>query len=148
MAREIRTRVSMWNFVDEVLVQRGEIAAEGIRSVELEEAIVDTGSTRLVLTAEIVERLELLPISQVTVRYADDRRATKSVFGGVVVEIMGRRTTLDAIVEEEGEPLIGMEVLEALDLWPDPQRGELTTNPSSPDVPLYNLLREVSCLLP
>ncbi len=148
MAREIRTRTRMWNFVDEVLAQRGEIAAEGIRSFELEEAIVDTGSTRLVLTAEVVERLGLLPISQVTVRYADDRRATKSVVGGVVVEIMGRRTTLDAIVEEAGEPLIGMEVLEALDLWPDPQRGVLTTNPASPDVPLYNLLREVSCLLP
>jgi predicted aspartyl protease len=87
----------------------------------------------------------LLPIGQITVRYADDRRATKEVAGGVVVEIMGRRTTLDVIVEERGEPLIGMAVLEELDLWPDPQRGVLTTNPASPDVPLYNLLREESC---
>lgn len=145
MARDIRTRVRLWNFVDEVLAQRGEIAPHRVRSVELEDAIVDTGSTRLVLTQGLVATLGLLPIGQITVRYADDRRATKEVAGGVVVEIMGRRTTLDVIVEERGEPLIGMAVLEELDLWPDPQRGVLTTNPASPDVPLYNLLREESC---
>ena len=145
MAGDIRTRVRLWNFVDEVLAQRGEIDSEAVRSVELEDAIVDTGSTRLVLTEEIVQSLGLLPVGQITVRYADDRRATKEVFRGVVVEIKGRRTSLDVIVEERGEPLIGMAVLEELDLWPDPQRGILTTNPASPDVPLYNLLRGESC---
>ena len=148
MARDIRTRVSMWNLVDEVLAQRGDIASGEVRSCELEEAIVDTGSTRLVLSWGLVDGLGLLPVGRVTVRYADDRRASKEVAGGVVVEIMGRRTTLDAIVDEWGEPLIGMEVLEALDLWPDPQLGTLTTNPASPDVPLYNLLRVTSCPLP
>ena len=58
-----------------------------------------------------------------------------------MLEIMGRRGTLDAIVEDRGEPLIGMEVLEAFDLWPDPQRGVLTTNPASPDSPLFNMLK-------
>ena len=51
-----------------------------------------------------------------------------------------RDSIFDTVVEDQDEPLIGMEILEALDLWPDPQRGVLTTNPLSTDIPLYNLL--------
>ena len=135
----------MWNFADEVLAQSGVIGSDRVRSVELEDAIVDTGSTRLVLTEDVVQRLGLSPEGEIVVRYADNRTARKAVARGVVVEIMERTAIVDAVVEERGQPLIGMVVLEELDLWPDPQRGMLTTNPASPDVPLYNLLRIVSC---
>jgi len=139
VARDIRTRVRLVNFVDEVLSQRGIIRPEEIRSLELDEAIVDTGSTRLVLTDELVQRLGLPIVGEITVRYADNRTARKPIARGVLVEVLGRDSIFDAVVEDQGEPLIGMEVLEALDLWPDPQRGALTTNPLSPDIPLYNL---------
>ena len=141
MSREIKTRARIWNFADEVLAGYGAMQPEEVRSVELEEIIVDTGSTRLVLTQEIVQRLGLPITSEIAVRYADNRTARKPLARGVAVEIMGRRGTFDAVVEGNGQVLIGMEVLEALDLWPDPQRGTLTTNPESPDIPLYNLLR-------
>ena len=147
MAREIRTSVRMWNFADEVLAQRGVISSNEVRSIDLEAALVDTGSTRLVLNQELVRRLDLPLIGEISVKYADDRTARKSVARGVRVEIMGREAIFDAIVEEMGQPLIGMSVLEELDLWPDPQRGILITNPASPDVPLYNLLRTDSCPL-
>ena len=140
MARDIRTRVRLVNFVDEVLSQRGVIRPEEVRSLELDEAVVDTGSTRLVLTDELVQRLGLPIVGEITVRYADDRTARKPIARGVLVEVLGRDSIFDAVVEDQGEPLIGMEILEALDLWPDPQRGVLTTNPLSPDIPLYNLL--------
>ncbi len=140
MARDIRTRVRLVNFVDEVLSQRGVIRPEEVRSYELDEAVVDTGSTRLVLTAELVQRLGLPIVGEISVRYADDRTARKPIARGVLVEVLGRDSIFDAVVVDQGEPLIGMEILEALDLWPDPQRGVLTTNPLSPDIPLYNLL--------
>ncbi len=141
MAREIRTAVRIWNFLDQALAERGIISPGEVRSVELEEAVVDTGSTRLVLTAELVQILGLPTVREITVRYADNRTARKPIVRGALVEVMGRDSVFDAVVEENGQPLIGMEVLEALDLWPDPQRGILTTNPDSPDMPLYNLLR-------
>jgi predicted aspartyl protease len=141
LSREIKTRARMWNFSDEVLAGYGAMQPENVRSVELEEIIVDTGSTRLVLTQEIVQRLGLPLVSEITARYADNRTARKPVARGVAVEIMGRRGIFDAVVEANGQALIGMVVLEELDLWPDPQRGVLTTNPDSPDIPLYNLLR-------
>ena len=140
MARDIRTRVRLVNFVDEILSQRGVIRPEEVRSLELDEAVVDTGSTRLVLTNDVVQRLGLPIVGEITVRYADNRAARKPIARGVLVEVLGRDSIFDAVVEDRGEPLIGMEILEALDLWPDPQRGVLTTNPLSPDIPLYNLL--------
>jgi predicted aspartyl protease len=145
MAREIKTRVKLWNYADEVLAQRGFIGPEEVKSVELEEAIVDTGAVRLVLNEALVQTLGLPLVGEITVRYADHRTARKRVARGVMVEIMGREGIFDAILEERGQPLIGMEVLEALDLWPDPQRGVLTTNPLSPDMPLYNLLGTKPC---
>jgi predicted aspartyl protease len=148
MARQIKTPVRLWNYVDEGLAQRGIIKPEEIRTVELEEAVVDTASTRLVLTQELVRQLGLTLGRPVTVRYADHRTATKPVARGVVVEIMERTGTFDAFVEERGQPLIGIEILEALDLWPDPQRGVLTTNPESPDIPLFNLFGIKPCQFP
>ena len=141
MAREIRTRVKIWNFLDQALAERGIISPSEVRSIELEDAVVDTGSTRLVLTAGLVQTLGLPTVNEITVRYADNRTARKSIVRGALIEIMGRTAIFDAVVEEDGQPLIGMVVLEELDLWPDPQRGILTTNPASPDIPLYNLLR-------
>jgi predicted aspartyl protease len=141
LSREIKTRVRIWNFADEVLAGYGAMQPEEVRSVELGEAIVDTGSTRLVLTQEIAQRLGLPITGEIGVRYADNRTARKPLVRGVSLEIMGRTGTFDAVVEGNGQVLIGMEILEALDLWPNPQRGVLTTNPDSPDMPLYNLLR-------
>jgi predicted aspartyl protease len=59
---------------------------EDVRSMELEDIIVDTGSTRLVLTQEIVRRLGLPITSEIAVRYADNRTAKKLVARGVAVE--------------------------------------------------------------
>ena len=142
MARDIKTRARIWNFADEVEAQRGLRSPAEVRSMELEDTLVDTGSTRLVLPQTVVQRLGLPLGDEVVVRYADDRRIRKRTAVGVRIEITGRKGTFDAIVEEKGQVLIGMVVLEALDLWPDPQKGVLTTNPSSPDAPLFNLLEE------
>ena len=141
MARQITTTIRLWNFVDEALAERGVIDSEEVRAVFVEGAIVDTGATRLVLTGEFVRRLGLPLRGEIAVRYADQRIGRKPIARGVAVEVLGRVGTFDAVVEEDGELLVGMEILEGLDLWPDPQRGILTTNPESPDVALYNLLR-------
>lgn len=134
MAKQIKTDIKIWNFADEALKKENRLV------IEFKDVIVDTGSTRLVLPKEAVERLNLLKDGEVTVRYADERRAKKWVARGVGVEIMGRCGTFDAVIEDRPTPLIGMVVLEELDLWPDPINGRLTTNPESPDMPLYNLL--------
>jgi hypothetical protein len=75
LSREIKTRARIWNFADEVLAGYGAMQPEDARSMELEDIIVHTGSTRLVLTQEIVRRLGLPITSEIAVRYADNRTA-------------------------------------------------------------------------
>jgi hypothetical protein len=52
-----------------------------------------------------------------------------------VLEIMGRRTTEEALVLGD-ELLIGQTALEKLDLLPDCQRQRLVPNPAHPDQPV------------
>lgn len=139
MAREIKTDIKIWSYRDEVLAEEGYIKKEEIRKVEFKDVVVDTGATRLILPKIMVEQLSLKIDRMVWVRYANMQRVEKPLVRGISVEILGRTGTFDAIVEERDTPLVGMEVLEGLDLWPDIQNGRLITNPLSPDAPLFNL---------
>jgi predicted aspartyl protease len=98
----------MWNFSGEILAGYGAIPPENVRSVEQGEIIVDTDSTRLVLTQEIVQRLGLPITSEIAVRYADNRTARKPIARGVALEIMGRRGTSEAPLSRQMvKPLLG-----------------------------------------
>ncbi len=110
------------------------------RTKELD-AIVDTGATMLVLPAEIVEELGLREVREVTVRYADNSRRTKSIYGVVRVELQGRLGHFDVLQEERGgQALVGQIVLEELDLVVDPRGRGLIPNPESPDTPLLDIM--------
>jgi hypothetical protein len=69
-------------------------------------------------------------------QYADGRMEEVDLTEGFVVEIMGRRTTEEALVVLGDEILIGQTVLEKLDLLPDCQRHRLVPNPAHPDQPV------------
>ena len=68
-------------------------------------------------------------------QYADGRLEEVDLTEGFVLEIMGRRTTEEALVLGD-EILIGQTALEKLDLLPDRQRKRLVPNPAHPDQPV------------
>ena len=104
-------------------------------------ALVDTGATMLVLPAEIIQELGLREVREVTVRYADNSRRTKSIFGVLRVELQGRFGHFDVLQEERGgQALVGQIVLEELDLVVDPKGRGLVPNPESPDMPLLDIM--------
>ena len=71
-------------------------------------------------------------MGEATVRYADQRTATRPVVEEVRLELLGRHGTFSAIVEpERTTALIGAIVLEDLDLLVDCTRQQLT--PRDPD---------------
>ncbi len=110
------------------------------RSVEVD-AVVDTGATMLVLPTETIESLGLRKFRDVRVRYANNTKESKSIYGVVTLEIDGRGGHFDVLEESPGStPLIGQIVLEALDLIVDSKARRLTVNPESPDVPLLEIL--------
>ena len=82
------------------------------RSKELE-AVIDTGATMLVLPAEVIEELGLRKFREVEVRYANNLRQRKALFGVVSLDLHGRSGHFDVLEEERGSPaLVGQTVLE------------------------------------
>ena len=111
-----------------------------IRSTEIE-ALVDTGATMLALPEEVVEAIGAKPHG--TRRARDARGITIEVpwVGGLLIEILGREMTCDALVLPRGATaLIGQIPLEGLDLIVDPKSREVHVNPASPDMPLLDLM--------
>ncbi len=106
------------------------------------EAVVDTDAIMLVLPQDVVDRLNLRKFREATVRYANGEVATKSVYGVVTVEILGRAGEFDVLAEVRGsQALIGHMILEQLDLVIHPATGTLAPNPESPDMPTVEILQ-------
>ena len=134
------TKLKLTNDADLMNARAGQLPQERVRSVEIE-ALVDTGATTLVLPQDVVTRLGLAVRGTRRVRYADGHVAEVPWVGGLLIEILGRETTCDALVEPAGTtPLIGQIPLEGLDLLVDPKSREVKVNPASPDAPLLDLL--------
>src|SRR5713101_4256683 len=109
---EVRVAVKLTNAVDEALVRRGMLNPDQVRTYEAD-ALVDTGSVRMVLPSHIVSRLGLGIRGQRVAEYADGRKEAVSVTEAVVVELEGRDTIEEALVLGD-EVLIGQTVLEKL----------------------------------
>lgn len=123
---EARVRVKLTNAVDEALVQRGQLAPEQVQVYEIE-ALVDTGAVRCMLPPFVVDRLELARVAHYKAQYADGRFEEVDLTEGFVLEIMGRRTTEEALVLGD-EVLIGQTALEKLDLFVDSINQRLVPN--------------------
>jgi len=94
--------------------------------------VVDSGAARLVLPQCIVDELQLKVDGEMTVRFADNRRAKRQIVNNVWLELLGRHSVFTAVVEPaRDDALIGAIVLEELDLLVD--CGTQTLYPREPD---------------
>ncbi|MCC6017392.1 MAG: aspartyl protease family protein [Desulfurococcaceae archaeon] len=94
-------------------------------SKELEvEALIDTGTNRLIVPRDIADALGLKPLFKVKAELADGSVKEVDV-APIVVEIMGRSAPDYAVIVEKGEVCVGVETLETLGLAVDPVTGEL-----------------------
>jgi clan AA aspartic protease len=138
---KVMQKVKLTNSHDEFDRSAGRVDVDAVRSIEIE-VLVDTGATMLVLPADVVTKLGLLPDGYRKVRYADGRRREVPWVSGIRITILGRETVVNALVEDAGTvPLLGQIPLEELDLLVDPKSRELRVNPASPDAPLLDALR-------
>jgi clan AA aspartic protease len=102
-----------------VAVELGVITPDKVRKLKIS-GLVDTGASRLVLPKAIAEELGLPEEGKLYVRYADGRRAKRTVVQDAQVTMLGRTGVFSAIVEpRQKDALIGAIVLEELDLIPD-----------------------------
>ena len=134
---EVRVRARLANPVDEVLVRRGTLTPDQIRTVEVD-AVVDTGASCSVVPVTVASDLGLGVRSERPVRYADGRAETVGVTGPIVFELEGRDTLDEALVFGD-EVLIGQTVLEKLDLLVDCDGRRVIPNPAHPDGPMFRI---------
>lgn len=130
--------VEVANYDDLALMHRGLLPPDQVRR-ETIPGVVDSGAAMVVLPQDLVKRLGLrLSSNKARVRYADGRRAQRREALGVLLKLLGRETTLTAVVEPKREnALLGAIVLEALDLLVDCTNQRLI--PRNPDGPLYEI---------
>jgi predicted aspartyl protease len=121
-------------------VQRGEMAADQVRRIEIPDALVDTGATALSLPRRFVAALGLLPQKSRRVVTTSGIREV-SVFGAVRLGVGGRDCTCDVVeIADECPVLIGQVPLELMDWVVDPGRRQLIGNPAHGGEQLLELL--------
>ena len=131
---KVMTHLKLTNDADAQYAQRGLIQPSEVRRATVE-ALVDTGATMLVLPEDLVAALGLphRPNPRRT-KLADGTVIAIPWVGGVLIEILGREMTCDALVMPAGStPLIGQIPLEAFHLIIDPKTGDLAFDPENPE---------------
>ena len=127
----IHVDVVVANNFDVCKHEEGALPADEVRRAKVS-AVIDRGASYLVLPERIAAKLGVPTAGKATVRYADRRKASRTVVEDVRVELLGRHGTFKAIVEpRRRDILIGAIVLEDLDLLVDCRTQ--TIHPRDPD---------------
>ena len=132
---EVRTKVRLFNIADLKAASEDKLAMDKVRVIEAD-AMVDTGAVRSCIPAPLLEQLGIRPYDRVTVELADGRKSEVGLAEGVRFEIMGRRSSDDALILGD-EVLIGQTLLEKMDLLVDCTRQRLV--PAHPEGPVNKL---------
>jgi predicted aspartyl protease len=115
---------------DLVLAENGIIPADKVRSVEVNDALVDTGATMLSLPKRLIAQLGLKPVRTRTA-VTSAGKITTQTFGPVRLTIQGRDCPLDvAELPDDCPVLIGQLPLETLDFVVDMPGRRLIGNPA------------------
>ncbi len=110
--------------------KKGAVSQDGIKSIELNEVLVDSGASMLCLNKELIEKLDLEFLKTVKVNVADGI-VERGIYGPVVYEIQGRvaRGDVMELAHPKIKALIGQIPLEQLDFLINPSSNRLIANP-------------------
>jgi predicted aspartyl protease len=118
------------NLADTVLANAGHLKPEDIRVLEIADALVDTGSTRLALPRSLIDQLGLTEFGSERGKTANGIREF-GLYGPVRLTVQGRYCVLDVSELPEDCPvLIGQVPLELMDWVVDAKGQRLIGNPA------------------
>lgn len=128
----ILTTLTITNRADQVRAKDGTISPEQIRSVTLEDVLIDTGATTLCLPQDVVAQLGLELQKEVDVATAMGIGKAR-VFRDAVISLCDREGTFECLELPGGRnALLGVIPLEALGIELDLQNQKLKVLPISP----------------
>jgi predicted aspartyl protease len=120
---------------------------EKIRTIEIKDALVDTGAAMLNLHIDQINELGLMFLRKVRVKTANGT-VERNIYGVARVEIQGRESEFDVLEVPDDVPvLVGYIVLEQLDLVPDTSSRRLIPNPAHNGEYAIDLYYNLSCQL-
>lgn len=126
------TRIEITNRTDLILAEAEVITPETIRRVTIEDALVDTGATRLSLPKPLVTRLGLTPVGTARAMTTNGI-VDRVIYSEVRFKILERQGTMEVTDLPANAPvLVGHMILELLDLCLDIRKG-LIYNPDHDD---------------
>ena len=127
---QVLTTITVTNRIDRVMAQRGFISAEEVRSVILDNVVVDTGATLLSLPAPIITQLSLKQVGERDVETSAGIKKGR-IFAGAQIIVEGREGRFDCLELPEGVSavLLGVIPMEELGLEPDLKNRRLRVLP-------------------
>jgi clan AA aspartic protease len=126
---KITTKLAILNRADQVLAERGYITEDRVRSLTLEDVLVDTGATTLCLPKEAIEQLGLKLLREVDVNTATGL-STARIFQDAKISLLDREGTFECLELPGGKnALLGVIPLEALGIELDLQKQKLRVLP-------------------
>ena len=127
---KVVTPLTITNRADQIRSEDGTISADQVRSVTVEDALVDTGATTLCLPAEVIAQLGLKLLKEVDVVTAMGIGKAR-IFRDATIFLGGREGTFECLELPKGsDALIGVVPLETLGLEPDLRNQTLKVLPS------------------
>lgn len=129
---KVFTALTITNRADQIRAEDGTISLEQVRSVTLNNVLVDTGATTLCLPAVVIARLGLKLLREVDVATATGIGKAR-IFQDAKIFLAGREGTFECLELPGGQDaLLGVIPLEALGLEPDLKAQKLRVLPISP----------------
>jgi clan AA aspartic protease len=126
---KVVVRAHIANVGDLYAAKRGLIPADQVRSVEIADALVDTGATTLSLPKRVIAQLGLQPMRSRKARTSAGQ-ITLQMYGTVRLTIQDREWSGDVVeIPDDCPALVGQLPLEGLDFVVDPANQRLIGNP-------------------
>jgi predicted aspartyl protease len=128
----VTTPLTVTNRADQIEAERGHRPAGEVRSVALDEVLVDTGAMTLALPADVIAQLGLALREEISVLTASGP-GTARLFQDAAISLLGREGTFDCLELPTGmPPLLGVVPMEMLGLEPDLRQQRLRVLPREP----------------
>ncbi|MEG4112695.1 MULTISPECIES: aspartyl protease [unclassified Microcoleus] len=127
---QVITTITVTNRIDIVMAERGFIGAEEVRSVTLDNVVVDTGATLLSLPALIISQLGLKQVGERDVETSPGIKKGR-IFADAQIIVEGREGRFDCLELPAGVSavLLGVIPMEELGLEPDLKNRQLRVLP-------------------
>lgn len=126
---KILPTLTITNRIDQANAESGLIPPKQVRTITLDNVLIDTGATTLCLPTEVIEKLGLKLLKEVDVATATGLSKAR-IFQDARISLMGREGTFECLELPGGrDALLGVIPLEALGLEPDLRNQTLKVLP-------------------